>query len=97
MKEVDNDFFYRKPVFLEQNRGVLIKFELLQKGKKLLSLGEKVKKKHTNILTTVFQTKKFTLKMGKSQDLSANHSLTPEKHQNSSKTFSEWRGKHTGK
>lgn len=40
-------FFYRKPVFLEQNLGVLIKFKLLQKGKKLLSLGEKVKKKST--------------------------------------------------
>ena len=83
---MDNDFFYKrqklKPVFLEQNLGVLIKFKLLQKGKKLLSLGEKVKKKkHTNILTAVFQTKKFTLKMRKSQDLSANHSFTPEKHQ----------------
>ena len=84
---MDNDFFYKrqklKPVFLEQNLAVSIKFKLLQKGKKLLSLGEKVKKKkkHTNILTAVFQTKKFTLKMRKSQDLSANHSFTPEKHQ----------------
>ena len=46
---MDNDFFYKrqklKPVFLEQNLAVSIKFKLLQKGKKILSLGEKVKKK----------------------------------------------------